>query len=186
LLVLTMADFDGASATAVRQDIAEAGLRRQIALLLPELRAFARFLAQDRSVADDLVQDAVLRALRSLHQFQPGTSMKAWLFTILRNAFYEQRRRHKREAAALEASFAADEAASPAQDSRSAISDLQRHLWRLSPLLREALILVGAQELSHEEAALVCNVPVGTMKARLSRARVALAQAMRKADAAAL
>ena len=185
LLDLTMAEIDGVAGADVRRDITDAGLRRQIALLLPELRAFARFLARDRTLADDLVQDAVLRALRALDQFQPGTSLKAWLFTILRNAFYEQRRRHKRESAALVANFAPDEPAMPAQDSRSAINDLQRHLWRLSPLLREALILVGAQELSHEEAALVCNVPVGTMKARLSRARTALAQAIREADAAA-
>ncbi len=181
-----MADIEEVRPHAAAADIAEAGPRRQIALLLPELRAFARFLAQDRTLADDLVQDAILRALRALDQFQPGTSMKAWLFTILRNAFYEQRRRHKRETAALQAGFAADDSALPAQDSHSAIDDLQRHLWRLSPLLREALILVGAQELSHEEAAFVCNVPVGTMKARLSRARVALARAIREADAAAL
>ena len=164
--------------------IAEPDLRRQIGSLLPELRAFARFLARDRTAADDLVQDAVVRALAALHQFQPGTSLKAWLFAIVRNAFYEHQRRRKREAAALAASFDETEAASPAQDARSAITDLQQLIWTLPPLLREALILVGAQELSHEEAALVCNVPVGTMKARLSRARVALAGAMERAEQA--
>ena len=150
--------------------------------MLPELRAFARFLARDRSVADDLVQDAVLRGLGALHQFQVGTSLKAWMFTILRNAFYEQRRRRSREAAALEARFDPGDGAGPAQDSRSAIADLQQLIWTLPPLLREALILVGAQELTHEEAAQVCNVPTGTMKARLSRARVALAAAVAQAE----
>ena len=170
---------------ANRPDIAEAGLRRQIAALLPELRAFARFLARDRVVADDVVQDAVLRALAALHQFQPGTSLKAWLFTILRNAFYETQRRRKRESAAIEASFDLSEAAGPAaQDSRAEINDLNQLIWSLPPLLREALILVGAQELTHDQAATVCNVPVGTMKARLSRARVALAAAMRAEDTA--
>jgi len=164
-------------------DIAEVGLRRQIGAMLPELRAFARFLARDRAQADDVVQDAVVRALAALHQFQPGTSLKAWLFTILRNAFYEQQRRRKREAVAIEGSFDLSEAAEPAQEARGEINDLQQVIWRLPPLLREALILVGAQELSHEEAAAVCNVPVGTMKARLSRARVALATAMRDAEA---
>ena len=163
-------------------DIQEPDLRRQIAVLLPELRAFARFLARDRTAADDLVQDAVVRALGALHQFQPGTSLKAWLFTILRNGFYEQQRRRKREAAAMAASFDDDVAATPTQDARSAVSDLQRLIWTLPPLLREALILVGAQELSHEEAALVCGVPAGTMKARLSRARVALAEAAARAE----
>lgn len=163
-------------------DIAEPELRRQLAGLLPELRAFARFLARDRVTADDLVQDAVVRGLGALHQFQPGTSMKAWMFTILRNTFYEQRRRRKREVAAMEATGQADEAAMPGQDAHSAISDLQGLIWKLPPLLREALILVGAQELSHEEAAVVCGVPPGTMKARLSRARVALARAVEAAD----
>jgi RNA polymerase sigma-70 factor (ECF subfamily) len=162
--------------------IAEAGLQRQIGTLLPELRAFARFLARDRTVADDLVQDAVMRALAALHQFQPGTSLKAWLFTILRNGFYEQQRRRRRESAAISATFETSEVSHPAQDAHSAINDLQHLIWTLPPLLREALILVGAQELSHEEAALVCNVPVGTMKARLSRARVALSAAMRSAE----
>ncbi len=162
--------------------IAEAGLRRQIGVLLPELRAFARFLARDRTVADDLVQDAVMRALAALHQFQPGTSLKAWLFTILRNGFYEQQRRRKRETAAMSATFDAGGLAAPTQEARSDITDLQHLLWTLPPLLREALILVGAQELSHEEAAAVCNVPVGTMKARLSRARTALSAAVRTAE----
>lgn len=168
-----------AAGLEVQGDIAEAGLRRQIGALLPELRGFARFLARDRVVADDLVQDAVMRALAALHQFQPGTSLKAWLFTILRNGFYEQQRRRKRETAALEAGFDLTETAAPAQHAQADIKDLQRFIWSLTPLLREALILVGAQELTYEEAALVCNVPVGTMKARLSRARVALAAAMR-------
>ena len=167
---------------AVRQghpvNIAEPDLRRQIALLLPDLRAFARFLARDRVAADDLVQDAVVRALGALDQFQPGTNLKAWLFTILRNSFYEQGRRRKREAAALQARFEPSEAAAPEQHAKADLSDLQQLMFRLPPLLREALILVGAQELSHEEAARICNVPVGTMKARLSRGRAALAALM--------
>lgn len=163
-------------------DIAEADLRRQVGALLPELRAFARFLARDRSLADDLVQDALVRALGALHQFQPGTSLKAWLFTIQRNAFYEHQRRRKREAVALAEGFDREEGARPAQDDRAAITDLQQMIWTLPPLLREALILIGAQELTYEEAATVCAVPVGTMKARLSRARVALAQAVAKAE----
>ncbi len=162
--------------------IAEPDLRRQLGAMLPELRAFARFLAGDRSAADDLVQEAVVRALAALHQFQPGTSLKAWAFTILRNVFYEQRRRRKREAAVLEQGLTDPRSAAPAQDERSQIKDLQDLIWTLPPLLREALILIGAQEMTYEEAAVVCNVPVGTMKARLSRARVALAAATRETD----
>lgn len=132
-------------------------------------------------MADDLVQDTVVRALGAIEQFVPGTNLKAWLFTIQRNAFYEQGRRRRREATLMRAHAPAEDAGAPAQVARSEISDLQRLIWELPPLLREALILVGAQELSHEEAAMICGVPVGTMKARLSRARAALTRAVERA-----
>lgn len=163
-------------------DIADAELRRQIAGLLPDLRAFARFLVRDRVAADDVVQDSIVRALAALDQFEPGTNLKAWLFTILRNQFYEQGRRRKRETTALQSRFDEEEAADPQQDARAAITDLQQLIWRLPPRLREALILVGAQEMSHEAAAAICNVPVGTMKARVSRARAGLAEMMSQAS----
>jgi RNA polymerase sigma-70 factor (ECF subfamily) len=131
---------------------------------------------RDRTAADDLVQDTVVRALGALPQFRPGTNLKAWLFTILRNLFFEQTRRRRREAAALSAHVPTEEIVRPDQDDASHVRDLDRMLWALPPLLREALVLVGAQELSYEEAALICCVPVGTMKARVSRARVQLAQ----------
>ena len=154
-------------------------LRRDMLALLPDLRAFARFLVRDRNAADDLVQDTVLRALGALAQFQPGTNLKAWLFTILRNLFFEQSRRRRREAAALGAHPPQDSAVRPDQADPSDLRDLQRTLWALPTLLREALVLVGAQELTYEEAASVCNVPVGTVKARVSRARTQLAALMR-------
>lgn len=157
-----------------------AQLRREIAALLPDMRAFARFLARDATAADDLVQDTVVRALAALDQFTPGTNLRAWLFRIQRNAFYEGLRRRKREDAAMRDSVAEAAPGAPEQFARSDISDLQRVMWTLPPLLREALILVAAQELTHEEAAAVCEVPVGTMKARLSRARSALARAMQQ------
>jgi RNA polymerase sigma-70 factor (ECF subfamily) len=135
--------------------------------LLPDLRAFARFLVRDRAAADDLVQDTVVRALDALPQFQAGTNLKAWLFTILRNLFFEQTRRRRR---------VTDEAIRADQDDATHVRDLDRLLWRLPPLLREALVLVGAQELSYEEASVICAVPVGTVKARVSRARVQLTQ----------
>jgi RNA polymerase sigma-70 factor (ECF subfamily) len=146
-----------------------AEVRREIASLLPELRAYARLLARDRSKSDDLVQDTVVRALASLAQFQPGTSLKAWMFTILRNAFYEQVRRRRREDAAM--ALHAQTAGEGLQTHHGDITDLSQLLWSLPPLLREALVLVGAQEMTHEEAASICGVPVGTMRARVSRAR---------------
>ncbi len=149
-------------------------LRRELTSLLPELRTYARFLVRDLSGADDLVQDAVVRALGAIAQFQQGTSLKAWLFTILRNAFYEHSRRRRREAVAL--ATHAQTGGSIKQQHHGEISDMSRMLWTLPPLLREALVLVGAQELTHEEAAAVCGVPAGTMRARVSRARSQLAQ----------
>ena len=154
----------------------EESLRPQILALLPDLRAFARFLARDRTLADDLVQETLVRALGALGQFQPGTNLKAWLFTIQRNAFFEHARRRRREDMAMREHFADGEAEGPAQHGAADLSDLQRMLFSLPPLLREALVLVGAQELSHEVAAAICGVPVGTMKARVSRARSKLAQ----------
>ena len=152
-----------------------ADLRQEVGALLPELRGFARFLARDPVAADDLVQDAVLRAFKALDQFQPGTNLKAWLFTILRNQFYEQLRRARRETAVMAEFAEIDAPATPTQHARSEVADLQVLIFRLPPLLREALILIGAQGLTHEEAAAICAVPVGTMKARLSRARAQLA-----------
>ena len=149
-------------------------LERDITALLPALRGFARFLARDQVLADDLVQDAVLRAFNAIDQFQPGTNLKAWLFTILRNHFYEQARRTRREHAVMAEYADTGQAAVASPHAQSEIADLQVLIFRLSPLLREALILVGAQGLSHEEAAAICGVPVGTMKARLSRARTQL------------
>jgi RNA polymerase sigma-70 factor (ECF subfamily) len=147
----------------------KAHIKREMACLLPELRAYARFLARDKPRADDLVQDTVVRALASMAQFQAGTSLKAWMFTILRNAFFEQTRRRRREDAALAAHARA--AHGGIQHHHAEIADLSQLLWTLPPLLREALVLVGAQEMTHEEAAAICGVPAGTMRARVSRAR---------------
>ncbi len=157
-------------------------LRGNILALLPDLRAFARFLARDRAAADDLVQDTVVRALAALDQFQPGSNLKGWLYTILRNLFFEQARRRQREAAALGAHGPLEEAVPGRQTDRTEVRDLQRQLWQLPPLLREALVLVGAQELTHEEAALICGVAVGTMRARVSRARSQLARIITPED----
>ena len=150
-------------------------IRGALVNLLPDLRAYARFLHRDASRADDLVQETVLRALAASAQFQPGTSAKAWLFTIQRNTFLQRTRAAKREDLAMRR--AADTSGEPMQVHGAEISDLAAMLWTLPPSLREALLLVGAQELSHEEAAAICGVPAGTMRARVSRARAQLAKA---------
>jgi RNA polymerase sigma-70 factor (ECF subfamily) len=154
---------------------ASVSIRAALPALLPDLRAFARFLARDTALADDLVQEAVLRALRAEQQWIPGTSLRAWVFHILRNVFLEQLRRRGTEKRALERMPAPDEASVP-QDAHGEVTDLGRALQTLPLPQREALILVGAHGLSHEEAAVICDVPVGTVKARVSRARATLAR----------
>ncbi|MBC9178374.1 sigma-70 family RNA polymerase sigma factor [Pseudoroseomonas ludipueritiae] len=150
-------------------------VRASLPALLPDLRAFARFLARDAALADDLVQEAVLRALRAETQWVPGTSLRAWVFHILRNVFLEQMRRRGTERRALERLPDPGESGVPQED-HGELEDLGRALQTLPLPQREALILVGAHGLSHEEAAIICAVPVGTVKARVSRARAALAR----------
>jgi RNA polymerase sigma-70 factor (ECF subfamily) len=151
-------------------------LRGSLVGLLPDLRAYARFLVRDPSRADDLVQEAALRALASAAQFESGTSLKAWVFTIQRNLFLQQTRSRRREDAALAAQHATSTEQS-SQPPAGEIAELGRMLETLPATLREALVLVGAGELSHEEAAEICGVAVGTMRARVSRARARLALA---------
>ncbi len=153
-------------------------MQRRISALLPDLRGFARFLTRDAVTADDLVQDTLVRALAAIDQFQPDTNLKAWLFTIQRNAFYEQARRRRRETQVLSERLPDPDSTAPNAALRGEVADLQRMLFKLPPLLREALVLVGAQELSYEQAATICGVPVGTIKARVSRARNQLSRAL--------
>ncbi len=156
-------------------------LRTALLPLIADLRAYARFLTPQRAEADDLVQDALVRALAALAQFRAGSNMRAWLFVILRNAFYEQARRQRSERAALQRGLPAQDSGAPAQEAHSDLADLQAQLFALPPLLREALVLVGAQGMSYEEAAEICGVPVGTLKARVSRARRELARLLQRA-----
>ncbi len=161
----------------------EADPRRALIVLLPDLRRYARFLMRHATEADDLVQDAIVRALTALPQYRAGSNLRAWLFTILRNTFYEQSRRRRTEQAILAGHATEDTGSAPAQQGLIDLDDLQRTLFALPPLLREALVLVGAHEMSYEEAALICAVPAGTMKARVSRARGQLARLMAVAEA---
>lgn len=154
------------------------GLRDRLAEMLPELRAFARYLTGSRSEADDLVQEAVLRTLRGLEQRAAGPEgapldLRAWCLGVIRNTFHEQLRRRRRDARLRDA--LPEDISPAAQETPGRMRDLARALAGLPPLLREAVILVGAQGLSHADAAAICRVPVGTMKARVSRARKLLA-----------
>lgn len=142
--------------------------------LIPHLRAFARTLTGDATQADDLAQDAMMKAWDARASFQLGTNMKAWTFMILRNQFYSDKRRSWRQSqldqeAAERTLVAVDDPAAPL-----ALDELRRALATLPEEQREALVLVGAGGFAYEEAAEICGCAVGTVKSRVSRARRAL------------
>lgn len=140
--------------------------------ILPDMRAFARSLTKERILADDLVQDATLRALTSAHLYAPGTNFKAWVFTIIRNCFYNDLRLRRRLTALPETM--PDMAEQGGQDAPLELCDFRRAFWQLSYEHREALILIGPSGMSYEEAAAVCQCAVGTIKSRVCRARTEL------------
>jgi RNA polymerase sigma-70 factor (ECF subfamily) len=138
---------------------------------VPHLRAFAWFLARNRERADDLVQDTIVRALAAATQFQAGTNLKGWMFTILRNQHYNEVRKNRIQTQSLDDPLAYEPAVLPNQVASLEFGDFRRAFWQLADDRREALILVGASGLSYEEAAKVCDCPKGTIKSRVSRAR---------------
>ena len=158
-------------------------MRAAMLAALPSLRAFALSLTNAREIADDLVQDTLVRALAKIDQFEPGTNMGAWLFTILRHQFYSQCRRTKREIEDPDGSYAARLWAPPEQPARCDVQDMLTALAKLRVEHREALLLIVAEGLSYEEAAHICGLPVGTIKSRVNRARVRLAQLLVVEDA---
>lgn len=143
---------------------------------LPALRAFALSLARNGAAADDLVQDTIVKAWTNLDKFEPGSNMRAWLFTILRNTFYSLKRKTRREVADPDGVHAGGLYEKPAHDGRLAYNDFTAAFDQLSPEHREVLILVGASGFSYEEAAETMGVAVGTVKSRANRARARLAE----------
>jgi RNA polymerase sigma-70 factor (ECF subfamily) len=160
----------------------ETPLRDQMLELLPNLRAFAFSLTNDPTRVDDLVQDAFLRAWANIDRFERGSNLGAWLFTILRHAFYTQHRKRRREVEDPDSGYARRLMVQPEQEFGLMLEDLQRALAHLPLEQREALILVGGQGETYEDAAVLCGVPVGTIKSRVNRARTQLAELLRMDD----
>jgi RNA polymerase sigma-70 factor, ECF subfamily len=138
---------------------------------IPHLRAFARSLAGTRDRADDLVQDAMVRALGAAHQFSPGTNFKAWIFTILRNLPFGEFRSNRLPFRPLEEADMETHTTPPTQLAGLEFDDFRRTFDTLPSEQREALVLVGAEGFSYGEAADICGCPLGTLKSRISRAR---------------
>src|SRR3982751_3848202 len=151
-------------------------VREAMLAALPNLRAFAGSLTHNLDAADDLVQDTILRAWKSIDRFEVGTNLNAWLFTILRNGFYSQHRKKRREVEDPDGSFAGRLRTAPEQPAKCDVQDMLKALAKLPVEHREALLLTVAEGLSYEEAAQVCGVPVGTIKSRTFRARAGLAR----------
>ncbi|MBA3810378.1 MAG: sigma-70 family RNA polymerase sigma factor [Caulobacteraceae bacterium] len=160
----------------VRADdsLRDKAFKRELVNLIPHLRAFARTLTGDATAADDLAQEAMMKAWDARASFEMGTNMKAWTFMILRNQFYTEKRRSWRQSqldqeAAERTLVAIDDPAAPV-----ALDELRLALGMLPSEQREALVLVGAGGFAYEEAADICGCAVGTVKSRVSRARRAV------------
>ena len=157
--------------------------RDDVVALIPALRAFAWSLARNGSDADDLVQDTLIKAWTHRAKFELGTNLRAWLFTILRNTYYTQVVRRRREVADEDGKHAATLSTPPTQDWSVAMHALQAALQKLPDEHREALILVGAAGLTYEEAAEICGCALGTIKSRVNRARARLLKIMDAGEA---
>ena len=156
--------------------------RDEILEHIPSLRAFAMSLTRNQSMADDLVQETMVKALGAFDSFKAGTNMRAWLFTILRNSFYTQRKKQQREVADVDGIMAGRLAEKPLHDGRMALEEFKDALSLLRDEQREALLLVGVSGFSCEEAAKMCGCAPGTIKSRASRGRKRLAELLKLED----
>ncbi len=152
--------------------------REELIEHLPAMRAFAISLTRNGAVADDMVQDTLVKAWTNMDSFNVGSNMRAWLFTILRNTYYSSRRKSRREVSDVDGAFTENLAEKPAHDGHLQMADFRTALGKLKDEQREALLLVGALGFSYEEASETTGVPVGTVKSRINRARKQLAELM--------
>jgi RNA polymerase sigma-70 factor (ECF subfamily) len=166
---------DRGAAATVAPTSPNADFREALIREMPGLRAFAVSLAGSFHQADDLLQETLLKAWSSSESFTPGTNMRAWLFTILRNTYYSQHRRRGREVQDTDGVYSERIAAPPNQEGALDLADFRAALAKLPPEHRDVLLMVGASGFSYEEAAEICGVAIGTVKSRLNRARARLA-----------
>ena len=147
---------------------------RGLVALLPRLRRYAIVLTGDRHTADDLVQDTIERGWQRHAQWQPGTDLRAWLFSIMHNRRIDLIRTQRSTSDELDDDAVADP--SPGAGGIDAIDaiDLQRAFERLSPPHRQVMLLVAVEQMSYEDTAAAIGAPIGTVMSRLSRARAAL------------
>jgi RNA polymerase sigma-70 factor (ECF subfamily) len=153
-------------------------MQDQLAALVPNLRAFAKSLCGSADQADDLVQDTLIKAWKNQSSYAQGTNLKAWLFTILRNTFLSEKRKRKREVEDQDGALAGQLSVHGEQAGHMDLLDFADAFAKLPEEQREALILIGAEGFSYEEAAEMCGCAVGTIKSRVNRARTKLCEMM--------
>ena len=165
----------GAQSDGQKPSTADRSLRAQIEALIPRLRRYARAMARDPVAADDLVQDCLVRALGKIQLWEKGTDLRAWLFTILHNQYVSLARQAARQRVSIELQQSSPGLAlSPTQTMRLELRDLERAIAKLPEEQRSVILLIGLEGMGYEEAAAVVNLPVGTVRSRVSRGRETL------------
>jgi len=157
------------------QGVVDAGLHGEIEALIPRLSRYARALTRDAVAADDLVQESLGRALGKIHQWEKGTDLRAWLFTILHNQHVSRVRQEARERAVIELQKCSPRLTLAQQQiARLELRDLERAFAKLPEEQRSAILFVGLEGMRYDHAAAVLNLPVGTVRSRVARARETL------------
>lgn len=169
---------DSGEASARTSEPKTGNVRDALVAAIPNLRAFAVSLTGNHHLANDLVQETLLKAWANRDKFVIGTNFKAWLFTILRNTYFSDLRKARREVQDVEGRAAAQLVSPPEQHGQLDLADFRQALTQLSEDQREALLLIGAEGFSYEEAAAICDCAVGTVKSRVNRARSRLGELM--------
>lgn len=147
----------------------------EITILIPALRRFSRTFARTSSDADDLVQDTLLKALSNVNQYQSGTHLKSWLFTIMRNTFLTNLRFAKREQVGMDEDSTNSRPTAPDQEWHVIGRELEEAIGRISRQGQEVIALVTIDGMAYDEAAIHLGCAIGTVKSRLNRARQRLA-----------
>jgi RNA polymerase sigma-70 factor, ECF subfamily len=148
---------------------------------IPRLRRYARALLRNRDGADDLVQDTLLRGLEKLHLYEPGTNFRAWLFTVMHNLYVNNHRRASRRGPTIHIEKV-QLSTPPSQVSSVELRELERAMASLPEDQRTTLLLIGLEGMRYEDVAQICDVPIGTVRSRLSRAREALRHMLKGED----
>lgn len=145
---------------------------------IPRLRRYARALTRDKTRADDLVQNCLVRAVAKQHLWQPGTDLRAWLFTILHNEHCNEVRRSAREGSSVELDRAPPVAFLSNAIGVLELRDLEQAINRLPKDQRTVVLLIGLEGIQYDRVAAILKVPVGTVRSRLARGRAELRRLM--------